>query len=153
MSGTAATLTASSKDTATASSVAAQKIFAGVHSSKFRHIQGSPMHRSTYIESIPNLNTTISGDCNSFQVSYMSVCLSVHVCVSLCVYECLCTFMHVHVTLCACACACMHYTHAHRHTCAHTDTRKHTHASIHTHISLHAHICVYAYNTSMHFYK
>ena len=71
MSGDAATPTASSKDTATPSSVAAQKIFAGVHSSKFRHVEGVPMHRSTYFESIPNLNTTISGDSNSFQVPYV----------------------------------------------------------------------------------
>lgn len=71
VSGAAATPTVASneEDTATPSSVAAQKIFAGVHSSKFRHIEGSPMHRSTYIESIPNLNTTISGDSNSFQVN------------------------------------------------------------------------------------
>ncbi len=44
------------------------KVLNIVRSSKFRHIEGQTMHRSTYIDKIPKLNGTVPGDSNAFQV-------------------------------------------------------------------------------------
>jgi coronin-7 len=40
-----------------------------VRSSKFRHIQGGTMHRSTHIEKLPKLSMAVPGDCNGFQAN------------------------------------------------------------------------------------
>jgi coronin-7 len=42
------------------------KVLNLVRSSKFRHIEGSIAHKSTHIESMPDLNRTIPGDSNAF---------------------------------------------------------------------------------------
>ena len=44
------------------------KVMNIVRSSKFRHIQGGKMHRSTHIEKLPKLSVAILGESNAFQV-------------------------------------------------------------------------------------
>ena len=44
------------------------KVFNIIRSSKYRHIQGGTMHRSTHIEKLPKLSVSIPGDSNGFQV-------------------------------------------------------------------------------------
>ena len=44
------------------------KVLNIVRSSKFRHIEGHMMHRSTQIDKIPKLSSTVPGDSNAFQV-------------------------------------------------------------------------------------
>ena len=44
------------------------KVLNIVRSSKFRHIEGHMMHRSTNIDKIPKLSSTVPGDSNAFQV-------------------------------------------------------------------------------------
>ena len=47
------------------------KCFNVVRSSKFRHIEGKFRHRSTFINRIPALNSTVPGDSNAFQVEHL----------------------------------------------------------------------------------
>ncbi|GAB6023962.1 hypothetical protein CHUAL_008692 [Chamberlinius hualienensis] len=51
------------------------KVFQGFRQSKFRHLHGVPLHRSTHIENIRNLNTSIPGECDGFQVNQDRVAL------------------------------------------------------------------------------
>ena len=46
------------------------KVLNIVRSSKFRHIQGGTMHRSTHIEKLPKLSVAVPGESNAFQVRY-----------------------------------------------------------------------------------
>ena len=39
-----------------------------VRSSKVRHVEGRIAHKSTHIEKLPKLSTTVPGDSNAFQV-------------------------------------------------------------------------------------
>ena len=39
-----------------------------VRSSKVRHVEGRIAHKSTHIEKLPKMNTTVPGDSNAFQV-------------------------------------------------------------------------------------
>lgn len=50
-------------------SAAAAKVQSFVRSSKVRHIEGKSLHKSTYIDRVPPLSTTIPGDSNAFAVS------------------------------------------------------------------------------------
>lgn len=34
--------------------------------SKFRHLKGTPMHKSTFIENIRNVSRQVSGECDGF---------------------------------------------------------------------------------------
>ena len=43
-----------------------------VRSSKFRHIEGKFKHRSTFISKIPSLSSTVPGDSNAFQVTFLT---------------------------------------------------------------------------------
>ena len=45
----------------------AHKIFSSIHHSKFRHLHGSAVHRSKYIENVRNLNTSTLNECDGFQ--------------------------------------------------------------------------------------
>lgn len=45
------------------------KPFTNLHHSKYRHLTGTPLHRSQYIENIRNLNTSMFGECDGFQVN------------------------------------------------------------------------------------
>ncbi|KAL9973088.1 hypothetical protein ACROYT_G019500 [Oculina patagonica] len=45
------------------------KAFTGVRSSKFRHLHGTPMHKSHNIENVRNLSISMPGDCDGFQVN------------------------------------------------------------------------------------
>ncbi|EDO49756.1 predicted protein [Nematostella vectensis] len=45
------------------------KSFSGVRSSKFRHIIGVPMHKSTNIENIRNLSMSTFGECDGLQLN------------------------------------------------------------------------------------
>ena len=54
------------------------KVLNIVRSSKFRHIQGGTMHRSTHIEKLPKLSVAIPGESNAFQVrgeNRLSLCV------------------------------------------------------------------------------
>lgn len=44
------------------------KVLNIVRSSKFRHIDGQMMHRSTHIDKVPKLSSTVPGDSNAYQV-------------------------------------------------------------------------------------
>lgn len=46
-----------------------RKAFTGVRSSKFRHLHGTPMHKSNNIENVQNLSISMPGDCDGFQVN------------------------------------------------------------------------------------
>lgn len=46
-----------------------RKAFTGVRSSKFRHLHGTPMHKSNNIENVRNLSISMPGDCDGFQVN------------------------------------------------------------------------------------
>ena len=50
-------------------SVRPRKAFTGVRSSKFRHLHGTPMHKSNNIENVRNLSISMPGDCDGFQVN------------------------------------------------------------------------------------
>ncbi|XP_028401542.1 coronin-7-like [Dendronephthya gigantea] len=43
------------------------KTFLSLYHSKFRHLKGSALHRSQYIENVRNINTSIFGECDGFQ--------------------------------------------------------------------------------------
>ena len=43
------------------------KTFSSLYHSKFRHLTGSALHRSQYIENVRNINTSIFGECDGFQ--------------------------------------------------------------------------------------
>lgn len=45
------------------------KAFTGVRTSKFRHLQGTPMHKSNNIENVRNLSISLPGDSDAFQVN------------------------------------------------------------------------------------
>lgn len=45
------------------------KAFTGVRTSKFRHLHGTPMHKSNNIENVRNLSISMPGDCDGFQVN------------------------------------------------------------------------------------
>ncbi|CAI8054249.1 Coronin-7 [Geodia barretti] len=45
------------------------KVLNIVRSSKFRHIQGGTLHRSTHIEKLPKLSVAMPGDSNGFQAN------------------------------------------------------------------------------------
>ena len=51
------------------SPVRPRKAFTGVRSSKFRHLHGTPMHKSNNIENVRNLSISMPGDCDGFQVN------------------------------------------------------------------------------------
>ena len=40
-----------------------------MRSSKVRHVEGRLAHKSTHVEKLPKLSTTVPGDSNAFQVS------------------------------------------------------------------------------------
>ncbi len=44
------------------------KVIQLVRASKLRHVEGVMSHRSTIIDKLPSLNTTVPGDCNSLHV-------------------------------------------------------------------------------------
>lgn len=46
-----------------------RKAFTGVRSSKFRHLHGTPMHKSNNLENVRNLSISMPGDCDGFQVN------------------------------------------------------------------------------------
>ena len=46
-----------------------QKAFTGVRASKFRHLHGTPMHKSNNIENVRNLSISLPGDSDAFQVN------------------------------------------------------------------------------------
>ena len=60
-----------------AAPVANPKLLNIVRTSKFRHIEGSVMHKSTHIDGIPPLCETVPGDSNAFSCTekYMAVAL------------------------------------------------------------------------------
>lgn len=41
--------------------------------SKFRHLKGTPTHKSTHIENIRNISRQIPGECNGFQANFKRV--------------------------------------------------------------------------------
>ena len=43
------------------------KPFSNLYHSKYRHVKGSALHRSQYIENVRNLNNSIFGECDGFQ--------------------------------------------------------------------------------------
>ncbi|CAB4042644.1 Hypothetical predicted protein, partial [Paramuricea clavata] len=43
------------------------KTFSNLYHSKYRHLKGSPLHRSQYIENVRNLSNSIFGECDGFQ--------------------------------------------------------------------------------------
>jgi coronin-7 len=43
------------------------KTFSNLYHSKYRHVKGSALHRSQYIENVRNLNNSIFGECDGFQ--------------------------------------------------------------------------------------
>lgn len=45
------------------------KAFTGVRASKFRHLHGTPMHKSNNIENVRNLSISLPGDSDGFQVN------------------------------------------------------------------------------------
>ncbi|KAK2563477.1 Coronin-7 [Acropora cervicornis] len=45
------------------------KAFTGVRASKFRHLHGTPMHKSKNIENVHNLSISLPGDSDGFQVN------------------------------------------------------------------------------------
>lgn len=45
------------------------KVFTGVRVSKFRHLYGTPMHKSNNIENVRNLSISLPGDSDGFQVN------------------------------------------------------------------------------------
>ncbi|XP_074621834.1 coronin-7-like [Acropora palmata] len=45
------------------------KAFTGVRASKFRHLHGTPMHKSKNIENVRNLSISLPGDSDGFQVN------------------------------------------------------------------------------------
>ena len=104
-----------------------------VRTSKFRHIEGSVMHKSTHIDGIPPLCETVPGDSNAFSCTekYMAVALkqvggqiavfevtfllrmrmlvSVFVCfLMLCVMRVrVCLSMYAWMSTCVCVCVCV----------------------------------------------
>ena len=46
-----------------------KKAFTGVRTSKFRHLLGTPMHKSNNIENVRNLSISLPGDSDAFQVN------------------------------------------------------------------------------------
>jgi coronin-7 len=68
----------SSEDSRTSFSPPA-KVLNIVRSSKFRHIQGGTMHRSTHIEKLPKLSVAIPGESNAFQANrdYVAAALDI----------------------------------------------------------------------------
>lgn len=46
-----------------------KKAFTGVRASKFRHLLGTPMHKSNNIENVRNLSISLPGDSDAFQVN------------------------------------------------------------------------------------
>lgn len=50
-------------------SVKSAKAFSGVHTSKFRHLKGVPMHKNNNIENIRNLSMSTFGECDGLQVN------------------------------------------------------------------------------------
>ena len=51
------------------SPVKPRKVFTGVRSSKFRHLHGTPIHKSNNLENVRNLSISMPGDCDGFQVN------------------------------------------------------------------------------------
>lgn len=49
------------------------KALPGFRPSKFRHLHGAPLHRSTHIENLRNLSTSITGECDGFHVNHERV--------------------------------------------------------------------------------
>ena len=56
-------------DPVSESSAKPKKTFTGVRVSKFRHLHGTPMHKSNNIENVRNLSTSLPGDSDAFQVN------------------------------------------------------------------------------------
>lgn len=50
-------------------SIAAHKAVSFVRSSKFRHIEGHLSHRSSTIDKVPTISSTVPGDSNAFAVN------------------------------------------------------------------------------------
>ena len=46
-----------------------KKAFTGVRVSRFRHLHGTPMHKSNNIENVRNLSISLPGDSDAFQVN------------------------------------------------------------------------------------
>ena len=46
-----------------------RKAFTAVRTSKFRHLHGTPMHKSNNIDNVRNLSISMPGDCDGFQVN------------------------------------------------------------------------------------
>jgi len=47
--------------------------------SKFRHLKGTPLHKSTYIENIRNVGRQLSGECDGFHGKWLITVPVVHV--------------------------------------------------------------------------
>jgi len=47
--------------------------------SKFRHLKGTPLHKSTYIENIRNVGRQLSGECDGFHGKWFVKVPVVHV--------------------------------------------------------------------------
>ena len=45
------------------------KVLNIVRSSKVRHVEGQTLHKSTFIDRVPTISTTVPGDSNAFAVS------------------------------------------------------------------------------------
>ncbi|XP_006824884.1 LOW QUALITY PROTEIN: coronin-7-like, partial [Saccoglossus kowalevskii] len=60
---------ASNKEESIPHGSAVANMFAGVTSSKFRHIQGVTQHRNTHIYNIRNLSTSTFGECDGFHAN------------------------------------------------------------------------------------
>ena len=87
-----------------------------VRSSKFRHIEGQLSHRSSAIDKVPTISSTVPGDSNAFAVNKervgvvlsmaggqvaileVSYCLPCRVCV--CVCKCVCYKEKQHIQCC-----------------------------------------------------
>ena len=83
------------------------KVMSFVRSSKFRHVEGQLSHRSSAIDKVPTISSTVPGDSNAFavnkervavvlsmpggqvavlEVTYIAVCTLNLICVCVCVF-------------------------------------------------------------------
>lgn len=73
--GLAATVAAPLEPTTPASTKRTSTVFGKV--SKFRHLKGTPAHKSTHIENIRNISRQIPGECNGFTANHKRVAVPI----------------------------------------------------------------------------
>ncbi|KAJ7357667.1 Coronin-7 [Desmophyllum pertusum] len=61
--------TTPASEPATESPAKPKKTFTGVRTSKFRHLHGTPMHKSNNFDNVRNLSISMPGDCDGFHVN------------------------------------------------------------------------------------